>query len=458
MTQLPDKFKLQVAQLLGQEEAEGLCRALLEEPTVSVRVNRAKAGCPPQDVENERVPWCETGYYLSSRPSFTLDPLFHAGTYYVQEASSMFIEQAFKTMDFQPQRMLDLCAAPGGKSTLWRSLLPDGALLVANEPIRQRAMILLENLTKWGHPDVVVTNAYPEDFAPLRGFFDVVATDVPCSGEGMFRKEEKAVEDWSPEAVDHCAARQWQIVCDIWPTLREGGYLVYSTCTFNREENEDQVDRICQELGAEVVPVSVDASWGVCGDTTGRHLPVSHFFPNHARGEGLFLALLRKTSADDAPAKNKKQKKRRPTPPVAGGKNVAQWLANDGDFKLFRPDETHICAVRNGLFEDVERVCNTVRSLSAGIVLAEEKGRKYAPTTELALSTQRNEAAFPKAELTLEEAVAYLRKETLMLSSEVPRGYVLACYQGHPMGFLNNLGSRANNLYTTEWRIRTKTL
>ena len=206
MTQLPDKFKLQVAQLLGQEEADGLCRALLEEPTVSVRVNRAKAGCPPQDVENERVPWCETGYYLSSRPSFTLDPLFHAGTYYVQEASSMFIEQAFKTMDFQPQRMLDLCAAPGGKSTLWRSLLPDGALLVANEPIRQRAMILLENLTKWGHPDVVVTNAYPEDFAPLRGFFDVVATDVPCSGEGMFRKEEKAVEDWSLEAVDHCAA------------------------------------------------------------------------------------------------------------------------------------------------------------------------------------------------------------------------------------------------------------
>ena len=168
MTQLPDKFKLQVAQLLGQEEVDGLCRALLEEPTVSVRVNRAKAGCPPQDVENERVPWCETGYYLSSRPSFTLDPLFHAGTYYVQEASSMFIEQAFKTMDFQPQRMLDLCAAPGGKSTLWRSLLPDGALLVANEPIRQRAMILLENLTKWGHPDVVVTNAYPERIGKSR--------------------------------------------------------------------------------------------------------------------------------------------------------------------------------------------------------------------------------------------------------------------------------------------------
>ena len=452
--ELPASFIDYTRAQLGDEEYDKLALALQQEPLDSIRLNQLKINHSLSD----KVPWSSEGFYLEERLTFTFDPLFHAGCYYVQVASYMFVEQVIRKYITGPVKMLDLCAAPGGKSTHARSVLPEGSLLVANEVIRNRSQILAENLTKWGHPDVVVTNAYPEDFAPLRGFFDVVATDVPCSGEGMFRKEEKAVEDWSLEAVDHCAARQWQIVCDIWPTLREGGYLVYSTCTFNREENEDQVDRICQELGAEVVPVSVDASWGVCGDTTGRHLPVSHFFPNHARGEGLFLALLRKTSADDAPAKSKKQKKRRPTPPVAGGKNVAQWLANDGDFKLFRPDETHICAVRNGLFEDVERVCNTVRSLSAGIVLAEEKGRKFAPTTELALSTQRNEAAFPKAELSLEEAVAYLRKETLTLGAEVPRGYVLACYQGHPMGFLNNLGSRANNLYTSEWRIRTKTL
>lgn len=444
--------------LLGEKEADALCNSLLEEPSVSVRINTAKGGQPPQGIETEPVPWCETGYYLASRPSFTLDPLFHAGTYYVQEASSMFIEQAFKAMDVRPQRMLDLCAAPGGKSTLWRSLLPEGALLVVNEPIRQRAMILLENMTKWGNPDVVVTNAYPEDFIPLRAFFDVVATDVPCSGEGMFRKEEKAVEDWSPEAVSHCAERQWQILCDIWPTLREGGYLVYSTCTFNREENEDQIQRICAELGAEVIPVPAPDAWGVRGDTTGGGLPVSHLFPHRVHGEGLFLALLRKTSGEDGVSKNKKTKRRRPQPPVSGGKDVAGWLENNGEFKLFRPDETHICAVRKSLFDDVERVCNTVRSLSAGIVLAEEKGRKYIPTTELALSSQCSRTAFAKAELTLEQAVAYLRKETLVLSPDVPRGYVLACYQGHPMGFLNNLGSRANNLYTNEWRIRTKTL
>ena len=459
MIPLPEEFKQQMVQQLGAQEAEALCEALRSQPSVSVRLNEAKAGQPPKGCQTESVPWCETGRYLPVRPSFTLDPLFHAGTYYVQEASSMFIEQAYKQMDFQPRRVLDLCAAPGGKSTLWRSLLPDGALLVANEPIRQRAMILQENLTKWGHPDVVVTQAYPADFAPLKGFFDVVATDVPCSGEGMFRKDEKAIEDWSAEAVAHCAERQWQILCDIWPTLRQGGYLVYSTCTFNRQEDEDQVARICRELGAEIVPVPAEPTWGVCGDSTAQNLSVSHFYPSHARGEGFFLALLRKTSGEEVSVKPKKQKKQRGSAAaVAGGKELAGWLKNDADFRLFWPDESHACAVRETLFEEVKQVCGTVRALSAGIEVAEQKARKYVPSAALALSTQRKEDVFPKAELNLEQAVAYLRKETLVLPPDVPRGYVLACYEGHPLGFLNNLGSRANNLYVNEWRIRSKTL
>lgn len=221
----------------------------------------------------------------------------------------MFVEQAYKqiTTDFTPHRLLDLCAAPGGKSTLWRSMMCDGDLLVANEPIRQRAQILAENLTKWGHPDVVCTSAYPEEFAPLGSFFDVIAADVPCSGEGMFRKDAVAIDEWSPQAVDSCAARQWQIIESVWPALRQGGYLVYSTCTYNRQEDEDNVVRICNELGAELVPIATQPEWGIAGDTTGRNLPVYHFFPHKAKGEGLFLALLRKTS--EAPvAKEKKGK------------------------------------------------------------------------------------------------------------------------------------------------------
>lgn len=457
MKHIPIKFKQQIIGQIGEKEGQALCEALTTDAPVSVRLNEAKQGETPKDVLTEPVPWCESGRYLGSRPFFTLDPLFHAGGYYVQEASSMFVERAFRQIDIHPQRVLDLCAAPGGKSTLWRSLLPDGTLLVANEPIRQRAMILSENMAKWGHPDVVVTNAYPADFAPLANFFDVIAADVPCSGEGMFRKDDVAIEEWSPEAVVHCAERQWQIISDVWPALREGGYLVYSTCTFNREEDEDQVARICSELGAELVDVPVEPSWGICGDTTQRQLPVAHFFPHKARGEGFFLALLRKTSGESVVSKKKKNKGRNAKgASVQGGKVVAEWLNDNEEFKLFSPDDVHICAVRKKLSDDVERVCNTVRSLTAGILVAEGKGRKYVPTTELALSTQLRQDAFPHADLTYEQAIAYLRKETLTLPAEMPRGHVLACYEGHPLGFLNNLGSRANNLYTAEWRIRMK--
>lgn len=456
---IKQSFIAQMTQLLGEEETQQLLHALTKtEAPVSIRINPRK--CPTQlpEAVTSVVPWCEQGRYLLSRPKFTYDPLLHAGCYYVQEAASMFIEQAYRqiTQDFQPHRVLDLCAAPGGKSTLWRSLLNDGDLLVANEPIRQRAQVLAENLTKWGHPDVVCTSAYPEEFAPLSSLFDVIATDVPCSGEGMFRKDEVATEEWTPEAVISCAERQWNIVESVWPTLRQGGYLVYSTCTYNRAEDEDNVLRICQELGAELVPIATDPSWGIVGDTTGRELPVYHFFPHHAKGEGLFLALLRKT-AEAPQLKEKKDKRQRggkQSTAIKGGAQVAAWLKQNEAFKLLRIDEAHITAVREALADDVQRICNTVRALTAGVLLVEEKGNKRIPQHALALSMQRNAEAFPTVALTREEALTYLRREALVLSSDVPRGYVIATYQGHSLGFLNNLGSRANNLYPQEWRIR----
>ena len=451
--QLPQEFVQQMCALLGEAEAGALCSALTDTPpAVSVRRNPTKGDV--SFAQSTPVPWCSDGCYLAERPSFTLDPRFHAGAYYVQEAASMFIEQAYRQIerDFTPTRLLDLCAAPGGKSTLWRSLLPDGALLVANEPIRQRAQILAENLTKWGHPDVVTTSAYPAEFAPLRGFFDVIAADVPCSGEGMFRKDEGARAEWSPAAVETCAARQRAILTDIWDCLREGGYLVYSTCTFNRAENEDNVRFVCQELGAEVVAIPIDEAWGIAPDTTAGGQAVYHFFPHRTQGEGLFLALLRKTGS--APTAREKKRTRSKETPVSDAAKLLAWLKTPTDFRLFHPTPEMIAAVRTSLLDDVQRVAACVRTLTAGVLMGESKGRKFVPAHALALSTVLADTAFPRAELDGDTALRYLRREAVVLPPELPRGHVLMCFEGLPLGWVNNLGTRANNLYPTEWRIR----
>lgn len=452
MTQLPTAFVADMNTLLGAEESGRLCTALAEESPTSLRLNPQKAATPYDGMVS--VPWCEGGYYLPQRPSFTRHPLLHAGCFYVQEAASMFVARAYAAMDFTPHRVLDLCAAPGGKSTLWRSLLPEGALLVANEPMRQRANILAENLTKWGQADVVVTNGYAEDFARLQGFFDVIATDVPCSGEGMFRKDEGAIAEWSPDAAERCALRGWDIVSQAWPALREGGYLVYSTCTFNRTEDEDQVRRICRELGAEAVEIPVPAEWGITGDVTGSGLPVYRFLPHRTRGEGFFLALLRKTAP--CPATRTPKKDRRPvrTGAVRDAAAVSKWLRRSSDFKIFAAGDEGLAAVRQSLYEDIVRLSGAVRTLQAGIPLAVRKGAKLIPHHALALSVECAPEAFPRCELPLETALHYLAREAVTLPPETPRGYVIVTFGGHALGFVNNLGPRANNMYPTEWRIR----
>lgn len=452
MLQLPEKFIEATRELLGQEKYEQLAEALQKEVPTSIRRNPQKNFAVPEVAE--RVPWSTEGFYLKNRAAFTFDPLLHAGCYYVQEASSMFVEQAFKQTNIAPQRVLDLCAAPGGKSTLWRSILPHESLLVCNEPMRQRASVLAENLAKWGHPNTVVTNAYPQDFAALTGFFDIIAADVPCSGEGMFRKDKGAIDEWSAENVVVCAERQRQIIHDVWPVLREGGYLIYSTCTFNRLENEDNVLHICQELGAEPVEIPVLKEWGVESDTTGQGLPVYHFFPHRVKGEGFFLALLRKTAPTPNCAKLSKKTKSKEKP-ISGVANLAKWLREADKFTLFRFKENFVSAVRKEFYQDVLLLNSQVHTISAGILLAEEKGKKMVPQQELACSTELAEDAFPKMELTYEQAILYLRRESITATEETPRGYVVVTYQGHPLGFLNNLGNRANNLYPAEWRIRS---
>ena len=300
--ELPASFIDYTRALLGDEEYDKLAVALQQEPPVSIRLNQLKINHSLSD----KVPWSSEGFYLEERLTFTFDPLFHAGCYYVQEASSMFVEQVLRQYITGPVKMLDLCAAPGGKSTHARSVLPEGSLLVANEVIRNRSQILAENLTKWGHPDVVVTNNDPADFSALLSFFDVILTDVPCSGEGMFRKDPVAVEEWSPENVEICWQRQRRIIADIWDALKPGGILIYSTCTFNTKEDEENARWIQQEYGGEPLTVQVQENWNITGDLLsdkGDHskssIPVYHFFPHKTKGEGFFLVAFRKPETEE---------------------------------------------------------------------------------------------------------------------------------------------------------------
>ena len=455
---LPQSFVERTRQLLGDEQYPLFEQALGTEVPVSIRPNRMKCNLP---VAGEPVPWAPSGVYLEKRPTFTFDPLFHAGCYYVQEASSMFVERVLREYVQEPVVMLDLCAAPGGKSTLCRSALPEGSLLVANEVMRNRSQILAENLMKWGHPEVVVTNNDPADFTDLTHLFDVILTDVPCSGEGMFRKDQVAVDEWSLENVDICWQRQRRILSDIWPALKPGGLLIYSTCTFNREEDEDNVAWIARELGADVLVVPVEEAWGITGNLIGDSFPVYRFLPHKVKGEGFFLAVLRKHAGEVETVEPRAEKKKKggkdvkgKAPQLSVPKEAKDWLQIPGDYQL-TINGTNVQAFPKSHETVYTLLQQYVKVIHAGITLGEMKGKDLIPHHSLAMSTALADGAFPKAEVTYEQAIAYLRKESLVLDAGVPRGYVLLTYQNIPLGFMKNIGNRANNLYPQEWRIRS---
>ncbi len=290
--QLPEDFLRETRLLLGDDRFNSYLKAFNEEAPVSIRLNpKLSTGVRPQD----KVLWCEEGYYLSDRPQFTFDPLFHAGCYYVQEAASMFICHILRQFENKPVAVLDLCAAPGGKSTALRSVLPEDSLLVSNEPIPARAQILLENITKWGAGNCIVTNNYPRDFRKAKTKFDLILCDVPCSGEGMFRKDPATISEWSVQNVGKCWRLQREIVADAWECLNPGGTLIYSTCTFNTKENEENVRWIIHTYDAEPIDIPTDPSWRITGSLlSGFDAPVYRFIPGITRSEGLFVCALRK--------------------------------------------------------------------------------------------------------------------------------------------------------------------
>lgn len=477
--ELPVSFVSHIRSLLPADEAQSFFEAVAQsEPSVSIRINEAKSFTAPEN--SSQVPWSATGRYLPSRPVFTADPLFHAGCYYVQEASSMFLEQAMRQTigdEAKPMVMLDLCAAPGGKSTLARTLLPKGSLLVANEVMRNRAQILAENLTKWGYPDVVVTGNDPADFTPMAGFFDMILVDAPCSGEGMFRKDPVAVSEWSDENVDICSRRQHRIVSDIWPTLKPGGTLIYSTCTYNTKEDEEIIRWMRDEFGAEIVSLEIPEEWKIKGNLLkGESFPVYRFMPHLTRGEGIFMAVVRKPgTANLASAsyeanslkanktkgnkKGKADKRANSQPLIAKEQLTAlrRWLLDPERFELLADKEV-VRAFPVSHLSALATLKQHLYLLQAGVQLAELKGRDWVPGHALAMSTSLAADAFPREALTREAAIAYLRKEAITLSATAPRGIVLVTFEGHPLGFVKNVGNRANNLYPQEWRIRSSYL
>ena len=399
--QLPADFITQMERMMAPELWHVLREGLAQEPSVSIRINPSKIDLKEWEVvlSDGMVPWCEYGFYLTHRPPFTFDPLLHAGAYYVQESSSMFLHHVLREIlrgarcemrDARNDlRVLDLCAAPGGKSTLVRSVLPAESLLVSNEPIRGRYQVLQENVMKWGYDRHEVTNLYPRDFRKRKELYDIIITDVPCSGEGMFRKDEGAIAEWSLQKVEQCQRLQREIVSDAWECLVPGGLLIYSTCTFNTLENEENIKWILENFDAEVLPVHTEAEWNIQGSILPDFIaPIYRFIPGMTRGEGLFMAVIRKRGY------------------------VGTWVRGS-------------------------EKCNKAQKTN----LVPSHPRTLAPSTNIDID-------YPTA-------LRYLRREAIVLPPDAPLGIVTVSYQGIPLGQCKNIGSRANNLYPKEWRIKS---
>ena len=457
MKKLPDDFVSYTEKVMGESRFARFMSSFEDEPPVSVRVKR---GCrlPLGGEEDGRVPWCHDGVYLKQRPQFTLDPLLHAGCYYVQEASSMFLAEVLRQHVNGTVAMLDLCAAPGGKSTLALQTLPEGSLLVSNEPVKTRANILAENLSKWGNPNVIVTNAYPSDIARSGAMFDVVLCDVPCSGEGMFRKDEGAIGEWSVQSVDRLWRLQREILAEAWKTLRPGGLLVYSTCTFNLREDEENVRWIVNEYDADILPVNISGEWNITSSLLeGFGSPVYRFIPGVTRGEGLFMAVLRKSDSESLPSCERCQRKGVKEKKGSGSFAVPWkgWKGLGEGFQYVQLGEK-VLALPSGLtpYYNILREAR-VHMVKAGVALGTVKGRDLVPDIELALSDILDKHLFPTCEADLATSLAYLRRDAIDLPADMPKGYVLITHEGHALGFVKNIGNRSNNLYPQEWRIKS---
>jgi 16S rRNA C967 or C1407 C5-methylase (RsmB/RsmF family)/NOL1/NOP2/fmu family ribosome biogenesis protein len=452
--QLPAEFVADISSLL-KDEVEPFLASLRKEAPTSIRLNPAKTARNPMAFSEsvDLVAWSQWGYLLHNRPAFTFDPLFHAGYYYVQEAASMFIEHIVRTVIDKPAVCLDLCAAPGGKSLAMLSSLPEGSLLVSNEIVRQRSQVLSETIIKSGFPNVVVTNNAPAEFGRLRSFFDLMLVDAPCSGEGMFRKDETAICEWSPVNVKMCAARQKEIVRDAWPALKPGGILVYSTCTYNRIEDEDNALWIASELHADFIEIPIKSEWNI-SPSFDEKVKGYRFFPHKTSGEGFFVTIVRKSANDSLGlGYDRKLAKKEPIVPLKDVGSISPMLNPSECFSYFQRDQS-IIALPIDHADEMQYLMTHFKVVSAGIELGQQKGKSFVPSPALSLSIFLDKTFFVRYEVPLLDAIAFLRGEAIHLA-EVPLGIVLLTCKNEPIGFVKNIGNRANNFYPNEWRIRS---
>ena len=397
----------------------------------------------------ERIPWSQFGYYLPSRPSFTFDPLFHAGGYYVQEASSMFLEQAMRQLAdlSQPLKVLDLSAAPGGKTTHLLSLLSDQSLLVSNEVIRARCNILVDNIIKWGKPNVLVTNNDPAAFKKIPGSFDVIVVDAPCSGSGLFRKDPDAIEEWSINNVALCSQRQQRILADVLPALRENGLLIYSTCSYSEAEDESIADWLVKDLNMKTERLQLNESWGVVESAS----PVNgafgyRFYPDKVKGEGFYISCFRKINEE------KDSSGKPPRIEIASNREkqiLKDWLKTDGieiikDRESFRAIPSELINIYAGL----RQVLNIQY---AGTEIGQIMKDRLVPHHALALSGLLSPEV-ATTNLSYQDAIKYLQRNDLSIIP-VTKGWQTVSFQDHRLGWINALANRINNYYPKEMRI-----
>ena len=440
---LPSDFVSRINKQFG-EESQKFINSLDQPHVNSVRINPWKR--IPDLFLSKQIPWCENGYYLDERPQYTLDPLFHSGSYYPQESSSMFLCYVLKQIlrSSKDYVVLDLCGAPGGKSTILSSFLNHKGLLVTNEVIRSRAMVLKENMIKWGSFNTIVTQNDPRDFNNIKSVFDIILVDAPCSGEGMFRKDHSSRLEWSIENTQICSLRQRRILSDVWDSLKEGGFLIYSTCTFNPSENEENMEWLLSNRDCKIVDFDIPDKWPVeTLKIRGGH--GFAFYPHKGMGEGFFLAVIQKLSTGSQ-VKEEKLKFN------LSKSNVPAGLLKDVEsFNVLEQNNLVYAISKNNLYL-TRLILNKLNVIYHSLEVGKNIKGMLNPSHSLAMNVQLGDY-YPTVNLTLSQSLKYLKGET-DLNLDVSKGWYVVTFLDQSLGFIKSLGNRINNYYPKEYRIR----